>query len=96
MLNESDQYKLRDRSSWDEDRREWSIPLFILNKIQDEVGFPTIGAKARVQQTKDERALFFPSERASGRLGKDSNSSNSVTKQRNTYSDVEHDAYVSH
>ena len=48
MLNDSDQYKLKQRSTWDEDSREWSIPLFILNKMQDEVAFPTIGAKARV------------------------------------------------
>ena len=49
MLNESDLYKLRQRSNWDEDTREWTIPLFILNKIQDDAAFPTIGAKARVE-----------------------------------------------
>ena len=37
MLNESDQYKLKDRSAWDEDTREWTIPLFIVNKKQDEI-----------------------------------------------------------
>ena len=49
MLNESDLYKLRQRSTWDEDTRDWSIPLFILSKIQDDAAFPTIGAKARVE-----------------------------------------------
>ena len=49
MLTESDQYKLRDRSSWDEDSRDWTVPLFILQKIGDEVAFPTIGAKQRVE-----------------------------------------------
>jgi len=48
MLTENDQYKLRDKSTWDEDNRDWTVPLFILHKMQDEVAFPTIGAKARV------------------------------------------------
>lgn len=59
MLNENDQYKLRERSTWDEDSREWTVPLFILHKMQDEVAFPTIGAKARVSQARDEREIEF-------------------------------------
>ena len=59
MLRENDQYKLRERASWDEDTREWTIPLFILPKIQDEVAFPTIGAKARVKQSREEREVSF-------------------------------------
>ena len=59
MLNDSDQYKLRQRSVWDEDAREWTVPLFILHKMQDEVAFPTIGAKARVSQARDEREIEF-------------------------------------
>ena len=59
MLNDNDQYKLRERSTWDEDSREWTVPLFILHKMQDEVAFPTIGAKARVNQARDEREIEF-------------------------------------
>ena len=59
MLNDNDQYKLRERSTWDEDSREWTVPLFILHKMQDEVAFPTIGAKARVSQARNEREVEF-------------------------------------
>ena len=59
MLTENDQYKLRDRSTWDEDSRDWTVPLFILHKMQDEVAFPTIGAKARVEQARVEREIHF-------------------------------------
>ena len=88
MLNESDQYKLRQRSTWDEDTREWKVPLFIFNKVQDEVAFPTLGAKARVQQARDDRHLAFPSD--GGVNG--SHSSRSRSKyDRETFSDMEHD-----
>lgn len=59
MLTENDQYKLRDKSTWDEDNRDWTVPLFILHKMQDEVAFPTIGAKARVEQAREERTIQF-------------------------------------
>ncbi len=62
MLRENDQYKLRERSSWDEETRDWTIPLFILQKIQDEVAFPTIGAKARVEQARVDREVYFTDE----------------------------------
>ena len=59
MLNENDQYKLRERACWDEDTREWTIPPFILQKLQDEVAFPTIGVKARVEQAREDREVQF-------------------------------------
>jgi len=91
MLNEQDQYKLRQRSSWDEDTRDWTIPLFILNKIQDEVAFPTIGAKARVQQAKDERTLLFAGERAS-EIAPSRRNHSSSKYDRSSFSD-EHGPY---
>ena len=93
MLNETDQYKLKQRSTWDEDSREWSIPLFILNKIQDEVAFPTIGAKARVQQARNDRNLAFPSE--AGHNG--SLSSRSRSKyDREPFSDMDNDGHINY
>lgn len=90
MLNESDQYKLKQRSAWDEDSRDWNIPLFILSKIQDEVAFPTIGAKARVQQARDDRQLSFPGD---GHINGSRSSRSRSKYDRDLYSDMEHDEH---
>lgn len=94
MLNDSDQYKLRQRSVWDEDTREWTVPLFILHKIQDEVAFPTIGAKARVSQARDEREIEFRTDLNSRFIDSASNRSRSGYNRRDgggNYSEQNHD-----
>ena len=88
MLNESDLYKLRQRSTWDEDTRDWSIPLFILSKIQDDAAFPTIGAKARVEQSRDERQLQFPDE-VGHNLNSNQGSRSRSKYMRDNYSDAD-------
>jgi len=57
MLKESDIFKIKQRSSWDESRKEWSVPSFILTDKKTDVSFPTISGKARVDQVKDERNI---------------------------------------
>lgn len=57
MLREHDLYKLRERAQWDEDTREWAVPLFMISQKQGDVAFPTIGAKARVEQAREEREI---------------------------------------
>lgn len=86
MLTENDQYKLRERSTWDEDTRDWTVPLFLLHKMQDEVAFPTIGAKARVEQARAEREITFPGE--SGGAGSQHSRSRSKYR-RDNYSEQE-------
>lgn len=87
MLTENDQYKLRERSTWDEDTRDWTVPLFLLHKMQDEVAFPTIGAKARVEQVREEREMTFPGE--SGGAGSQHSRSRSKYRPRDNYSEQE-------
>jgi len=60
MLKENELYKLREKANWDENLKEWKIPLFIFNAKQGDIAFPTIGAKGRVEQSKEERELAFP------------------------------------
>lgn len=57
LLSENELYKLHQRSKWDEEKGEWGIPLFTFNPKQKDISFPSINAKARVDQAKDEREL---------------------------------------
>ena len=59
MLSENELYKLRQKANWNDDTAQWSIPLFIFNAKQGDVAFPTINAKTRVEQSKEERELNF-------------------------------------
>ena len=45
FLKNSDQYKIRQKVSWDDNKKEWNIPLFILCTKKDDVQFPTINEK---------------------------------------------------
>lgn len=45
MLKNTDQYKLRQKASWDENKKEWNIPYFILGAKKDDIQFPNINAK---------------------------------------------------
>jgi hypothetical protein len=55
MLKESDLFKIRQKSVFDESRKEWTIPNFILTDKKSDVTLPTINAKQRVEQSKEER-----------------------------------------
>lgn len=55
MLREADIYKIKQRSSWDESRKEWTVPAFLLQDKKTDVSFPTINARQRVEQVRDER-----------------------------------------
>ena len=57
LLSENELYKLHQRSKWDEEKGDWTIPLFTFNPKQKDISFPSINAKARVDQAKDEREL---------------------------------------
>jgi hypothetical protein len=48
MLKETDIFKIKQRSMWDEGRKEWSVPHFILQEKKSDVTFPTINGKSRV------------------------------------------------
>lgn len=45
MLKESDIYKIKQKSAWDEIRKEWTVPAFILTDKKQDVSFPTINGK---------------------------------------------------
>jgi hypothetical protein len=49
MLKDSDQYKIRQKSSWDENTKTWYIPNFIIGEKKTNVAFPTINGKSRVE-----------------------------------------------
>ena len=62
MLSKGELYKLRQKANWNDDTQQWQIPLFIFNAKQGDVAFPTINAKTRVEQSKDDRELNFADE----------------------------------
>lgn len=57
LLTENELYKLQSRAKWDDERGDWSIPLFTFNPKSKDISFPTINAKSRIEQAKDEREL---------------------------------------
>ena len=57
LLSENELYKLHQRSKWDDERGDWTIPLFTFNPKSKDISFPSINAKSRVDQAKDEREL---------------------------------------
>lgn len=57
LLSEHELYKLHQRSKWDDERGDWAIPMFTFNPKAKDISFPTINAKARVDQAKEEREL---------------------------------------
>ena len=59
MLKESDLFKIRQKSVFDEGKKEWTIPNFILNDKKTDITLPTINAKQRVEQTKEDRNVQF-------------------------------------
>lgn len=73
MLKESDVIKIRQRSAWDENKKEWSVPHFFVNDKKADAAFPTINGKQRVDQVRNERDIAFdrndesPDARSQGR-----------------------------
>ncbi len=59
VLNENELYKVRDRARWDEERNDWKIPWFYVNHKEEEIAFPTINARDRVQQARGENEVTF-------------------------------------
>lgn len=59
MLKESDIYKIKQKSSWDENRKEWTVPNFLLTEKKQDVTFPTINGKQRTEQVREERHIQF-------------------------------------
>ena len=49
LLSENELYKLHQRSRWDDERGDWTIPLFTFNPKTKDLNFPSINAKGRVE-----------------------------------------------
>lgn len=45
LLTDNELYKLNEKSKWDDEKNEWTIPLFTFNSRSKEIAFPTINAK---------------------------------------------------
>ena len=74
LLSEHELYKLHQRSKWDDERGDWTIPMFTFNPKAKDISFPTINAKARVDQAKEERELnILGGEEDDGGRNNDSN-----------------------
>ena len=48
LLSEHELYKLHQKSKWEDERGDWTIPMFTFNPKAKDISFPTINAKARV------------------------------------------------
>jgi len=62
MLSASDQYKIRQKSTWDDPTKTWTIPHFITVDKKSDIAFPTINAKQRVDQSKEDKEISFESD----------------------------------
>jgi len=49
LLSENELYKLHQRSKWDDEKGDWTIPMFTFNLRNKDISFPSINAKARVE-----------------------------------------------
>ena len=45
LLSENELYKLHQRSKWDEEKGDWTVPLFTFNPKNKDIQFPSINAK---------------------------------------------------
>ncbi len=57
VFKEADIFKIKQRSSFDENKKEWTIPVFLLADKKSDISFPTINGKQRVEQARDERHI---------------------------------------
>ena len=44
-MTDEQMYKVKDRTEWDEEKRKWKLPPFLIK--QKEVAFPKLGANTR-------------------------------------------------
>jgi len=49
MLSDNEKYKLKNRAQWNESLQDYVIPQFIFSHKDQNIAFPTINAKARVE-----------------------------------------------
>lgn len=59
LLTDNELYKLNEKAKWDEEKLDWQIPYFSFNHKSREVSFPTINAKQRADQLKEDRDLII-------------------------------------
>jgi len=57
MFSDNEIYKMHQRAKWDEEKADWTIPFFTFNPKEKVIAFPTINAKQRVEQMKEDREL---------------------------------------
>ena len=57
LLSEHELYKLHNKSKWDEEKGEWNVPHFTFNAKAGDIAFPSINAKARNEQQKQDREI---------------------------------------
>jgi hypothetical protein len=48
MLKDGDVFKIKQKSQYQEERKEWIVPHFIISEKKQDVAFPTINGKSRV------------------------------------------------
>ena len=65
MFDQSHLFKLHQKAKWDDEKQDWQIPLFTFNPKGKDISFPSINAKQRVDQMKDERELHIQEDGAS-------------------------------
>ena len=78
LFSENELYKLHNKSKWDEERGDWTIPLFTFNPKNKDISFPSINAKSRVEQSKEERELNIEEDVPEDKFRKNGN----FTKQK--------------
>ena len=81
LLSENELYKLHQRSKWDDEKGDWTIPYFTFNIRNKDIQFPTINAKQRVEQAKDERELNIQHDLEDDQFRKNGNFAHSKTKK---------------
>jgi len=62
LLSDNELYKLHQRSKWNDEKGDWAIPHFTFNPKSKDLAFPTIHAKQRVDQQKEERDIAIEEE----------------------------------
>ena len=57
LLSDNELYKLHQKAKWDDEKGDWHIPYFTFNPKNKDIAFPTINAKERAQQAKEDREI---------------------------------------
>ena len=58
-MNDEQMYKVKEKTEWDEERRKWRLPPFIIK--QKEVQFPKLGGNAHafIQEELEQNDIQF-------------------------------------